>query len=275
MRHGDDGRLMAYLDGELAAGEASSLGAHLGRCGVCTGALERLRTERFVVSTALASMQLDAGPIGPRVRTAVLARLAAPGTRPAGAGARGVRPPRARPDRLPWLRRTAAWGPRSRALQAAALVLLFASGAAALAVPGSPVRQWLTGLRGDPEATPARAPSAGEEAALAESGVRVGPSGGRIRIALELPPGAELLVTFLEGENAALFAGPGTRFEGGEGFLRATAAAGPVRVELPLGLVEVSLEVGGRPYLGVRDGRIELAVPAEERSDTMVTFRIP
>lgn len=54
MRCADEGRLRAYLDAELAAGERDDLAAHLGACPDCAGQLATLREETAAVSTLLA-----------------------------------------------------------------------------------------------------------------------------------------------------------------------------------------------------------------------------
>ncbi|MFN8537684.1 MAG: zf-HC2 domain-containing protein [Thermomicrobiales bacterium] len=55
MRCADEGRLRAYLDAELAAGERDELAAHLDACPDCAGQLATLREETAAVSTLLAA----------------------------------------------------------------------------------------------------------------------------------------------------------------------------------------------------------------------------
>jgi hypothetical protein len=55
MRCADDGRLRAFLDAELVAGERDDLAAHLDTCPDCTDRLATLREETADVSTLLAA----------------------------------------------------------------------------------------------------------------------------------------------------------------------------------------------------------------------------
>jgi hypothetical protein len=61
---------------------------------------------------------------------------------------------------------------------------------------------------------------------------------------------------------------------GSDGLLEATSA-GPVRVDVPRTVPEVSLEVGGQLYLRVRGGLLDVIAPTTGRSDTQASFRIP
>src|SRR4051812_30747084 len=55
MRCADEGRLRAFLDAELAAGERDDLATHLDACPDCAGRLAMLREETATVSTLLAA----------------------------------------------------------------------------------------------------------------------------------------------------------------------------------------------------------------------------
>jgi hypothetical protein len=93
-------------------------------------------------------------------------------------------------------------------------------------------------------------------------------------VSLNLPPGTDLRVVLVEGDRATLFANPNTRFRSADGVLEATVPAGPVRVELPRGEVDVSLEVGGRLYVRAHNGDLLLGAPATDSSDAEFSFRI-
>src|SRR5690606_38720462 len=117
-------------------------------------------------------------------------------------------------------------GLRARLAQAAVLVLLLAGGAAAL-LPGPPVRRPLGGVDAG---TGPLAPDAPAIAAQeSEMGVRADPAAGRLRVALDLPPGTPLSVSFVDGERAGVFAAPGARFRSADGELEAAVSEGPVR----------------------------------------------
>jgi len=266
VKHEDIGRLMAYLDGELPMGDAASVEAHVGSCADCADALQALRAEGRSLRLALGTLDRDAALAGAAAGERVRARLAErtrPTLRRAGAPSPTLHQPR--------------WRLRSRTLQAAALVLLMAGGVSALVIPGSPLRHWLEGGPTVEKAAPAAEimafPEPEEE--LPRVGVRTASSGGRIRIALELPSGTSLRVTLVQGDTAAVFAPQGAGFRQADGLLEASATSGPVHVEVPLGADYASLAVGERLYLSVQEGRAELGVPAESRSGTEILFRIP
>jgi anti-sigma factor RsiW len=257
MKHEDEGRLMAYVDGELARADADAVEAHLGRCTECARSATRLRAEEERIRRGLS--QVDVASAQRRVRERLLGH------------ARGPRaaPPHRAPVRRPhWLR-------RNYALQAALFVLFLAGGASAL-VPGSPLRRLLERESdGDPSPPPALTPQSEEAAvALEQVSVSAAPAAGRLRVSLNLPPGTDLRVVLVEGDRATLFANPNTRFRSADGVLEATVPAGPVRVELPRGEVDVSLEVGGRLYVRAHNGDLLLGAPATDSSDAEFSFRI-
>jgi hypothetical protein len=100
------------------------------------------------------------------------------------------------------------------------------------------------------------------------------PANGSLRVVLDLPPGTELRVSFVEVDRATVFAAPDTRFTRATGLLEAAVPEGPVRVELPRGAADVSLVVGGELYLRIQNGRFEMPVPATDSSNAEFSFRI-
>jgi anti-sigma factor RsiW len=268
MNHEEDGRLMAYLDGELSATDAGALEAHLGSCADCKESASRLRAESGRVREALPELDVDATGATRRVRE----RLAQ--------HAREI--PAVAPSRTP-LRtshpaRRPSWIRRSRVLQAALFVLFVAGGASAV-VPGSPLHRWLMG--GGPEtdptaSTPAlmRAPAAESTAEQPQQSLSAQPAGGRLRVSLQLPAGTELSVVFVDGERATVHANADTNFLTADGLLQARVVSGPVRVELPRGAADVSLEVGSEPYLRMQNGQVTFREPVADSSDAEFKFRI-
>ncbi|HEX9887203.1 MAG TPA: hypothetical protein VGA70_11980 [Longimicrobiales bacterium] len=256
MTNPDEGRLLAYLDGELTAGEAESVEAWL-REDDGTGralALEAIRRCAATVTDLLA--HLDLPPPTARVRGALPRRAGA--SRDGRSGSH-------------WLRRS-GWA------QAAALVLLFA-GAGAAAMPGSPVRAFIArALAGeDSRGLVATEDSTSPAAVVEDVGVRVESAAGRLEIVLSgVPDGTPLAVTLVEGELAAVYAPAGTRFQSGDGRIvaavDATASGASLRVEIPRGTTLASLEVNGRMYL-VKDGdRLDLPGPSGDRTETEIRF---
>jgi hypothetical protein len=270
MIHEEEGRLMAYVDGELAGHERASVETHLGGCADCARTTSRLRAERSALSSALERVDADGAAAARRVREqlAQLGPSAAP-NRPAtpGRAAGPTRPPRKLPL-YAWLQR--------RGLQAALFVLFVAGGASAL-VPGSPLRRLIERGGGTPATAPTAAPEAEFAPARMETlqvTISAVPVAGRLRVSLQLPAGTALSVALTDADRATLFADPSSRFTSSDGLLQAEVLSGTVRVELPRGAADVSLEVGGQLYVRVQNGRAQLTMPAADSSDAELTFRI-
>lgn len=68
----DEGKLMAYLDGELSAEEREEIAAHVGRCDDCSARLDELAADRVAVSKTLAGLRpsADVVTLPPLVRPA-------------------------------------------------------------------------------------------------------------------------------------------------------------------------------------------------------------
>lgn len=133
------------------------------------------------------------------------------------------------------------------------MALLLAGGAAAAVVPGSPLRDWLFG------ADEALAPSVETAVAFAaEAGTRTALSGGAIEISLVLPSDGEVVILWTGTGRAGVF-GPGiTSFDSpDEGQMEARAAAGPVRIEIPIDVTRATLRVNGTAVLTIRGGTVE------------------
>ena len=88
-------------------------------------------------------------------------------------------------------------------------------------------------------------------------------------------PGTEIRVTWVPGSEAAVFAPVGSRFTSGEGRMEAVLASGPVRVELPRGIVPVFLEVNGRMFIRNTSAGLDVSGPVAERAHARITFRLP
>ncbi|MBW3534799.1 MAG: hypothetical protein KY453_06200 [Gemmatimonadetes bacterium] len=282
MKHPDEGRLQALMDDELAQDEARETGAHVDGCAECGRRLQAMSSRAANVASALAA--LDATPPAARVRQRVLLEAERRGV--AGAGGMGAHAPlrgrgadggadgspeRARraPSRR-WLGIPAEALPR-----AAAIALLLAGGAAAAALPGSPLRSWIAddGEGAAPEG--AEAAPAAIQAQSDEVGVRIAPAEGRLRIVLDgLPAGAEVLVTRISGAaTAGVYAPDGARFRSGDGLLEVGTQRGPVRVELPRNVVAI-VSVGGRVWVESDVSGLRTPGPLVERDDERALFRV-
>jgi hypothetical protein len=261
---------MAYLDGQLAAEELGRVGSHVENCPECQRAVDRLSAQKTRLHSLLGALDLDGSDAMARTVERFRQRRAS------------VAIP------FPAERRTAGSKPgrslllHRRQLAQAALFVLFVAGGVSALVPGSPVRRLIdrgqraTQQQETPPEAPALAPlSAPQAERAAEMRVRAGPAQGSLRVALQLASGSELIVALVDGDSASVAAPVDATFRGSDGLLEATAPAGPVRVDLPRGVADVSLEVGGRLYLRVRGGQLEVTAPTLGRSSAEVSFRIP
>ena len=285
MKHEEDGRLMAYVDGELVAEDARAVEIHVGDCPDCALATSRLRAEKARVRSTLSAVDVDVAAASRRVRERLRQRTRAAADESSrlrqSAASSHPRPATvspAQPRAVPSARGRASgfprrWILRTRTLQAALFVLFMAGGAAAL-VPGSPLRRWLQRDGSEAASTPARMQAPVEVAPLPQSSVSAVPAGGRLRIVLELPAGTELRVVPVNGERATVFADTETRFTSAEGVIEAAVTGGAVRVELPRGAGDASLEVNGQLYVRAQGGELRFTVPAADSSDAEVSFRI-
>ena len=277
MTHVSEGTLQAFLDGELAAGERAGVMRHLSSCGDCAAELETLRSAALELSGALG--WLDRAAPTDAAHAAIRVAAAAPATL-AFTPRIGLAAPR-----------RAMAGTR-RALVRAAMLVLGLAAAASAAIPGSPVRDWLTGtwqrLAGDAPAAapdtgsdvPAAAPAANGSPAGARAGglANILPLNGEIRIILESPaPGSRVRVRLVDAGTAAVYtfgAAADARFETGSGRVTVrNITGGEVRIDLPRSLSTALVTAGGRA-LAVKDAdSLRAVTPAVESSTGELVFR--
>lgn len=260
MTHLDDGQLLALRDDPTLVDEEHR--AHGGSCPTCLHAMDAARRQADDVSYALGALDHGTWNLH-EARERVRLRVSNASAREAGAASLPARRVRA-----------AAW----TVSRAAGLVLLTAAGLSAL--PGSPVRNWIQDrFAGDP---PASAPTAVEAAAAAPAaeaeavGVRLPVAAGPLSVVLRgAESGTEIRVRWVPAREAAVLAPVGSRFTSGAGRMEASLAPGLVRVELPEGVVPVSLEVDGRTLLRVTAEGVDVTGPVLSRSAAGITFRVP
>jgi hypothetical protein len=161
--------------------------------------------------------------------------------------------------------------------RAAGLLMVTAAGLSAL--PGSPVRNWASRVLAPEapevgtEAAPTPAPSSTEAEA---TGIRLAVPRGPLRVIVGgAEVGTVIRVQWVPGADAAVFAPAGSRFTSGEGRLEARVTSGTVRIEIPRGVVPVSLEVGGRIYLRSTAAGLDVPGPVTQQSASEIVFRIP
>lgn len=247
MTHLEDGRLRAYIDGELGPDGKAEIDRWIEEDETVRLRLEAMRERDRRIPALLAV--LDVPPPTERVRRAI-------------GEARGT----SRPSRRP--------GTRIRWAQAAALVLFLA--AAASALPTSPVRMWLS-ERVAGEAAQEAPADAATAVATPLTGTRIAPASDHVDIELTgLPPGSDIIVTLVASADAGLFVpveGSSLETFAARGRIRAALTAGPVRVELPTDVASATLTVDGRIYLSKDGSQLDLPGPVEERSQGRVHFR--
>jgi predicted anti-sigma-YlaC factor YlaD len=258
MNHTDSGALIAWLDGELPVEVRGELDAHLAECDSC-------RTELSGVQDLAQQFDDAIGLLNPRIPL-LSARVAIE--------------QQADRSRFRRSRRFMA-----ASLAKAAAITLLVAGAAAAAIPGSPVRKWVSDvvarIAGSRVETPVAvaAPTVAEPLPQEPAGPAVTvPTGGTIRVSIHaLPASASLTVKVVDRDGV---------------FLRALGANDPVRfvprsdasievfdvrtglvIELPKNLTSASIDVDGRPYY-TKDAAGERFVgPGAKPGNDGVTFR--
>ncbi len=262
MTHLEAGDLLALRDDPDAAADEHA--RHVEGCAACSRALEAARRQASAIASALDALEADIGDLE-RARRAVRLRVAEHSAQAAGGSSLPAR-----------ASRRAFWS----ISRAAGILLVTAAGLSAL--PGSPVRAWVEKLVSpgtEEAAAPEPRPTAKVTAAEvppAEAGLRISVAGGPVAVVLRgASPGTEILVTWIPGSEAALFAPVGSRFTSGEGRLEAALAPGRVRVELPRGFSPLSLEVDGSVLLRSTSQGLEVKGDVVERGDTGITFVVP
>lgn len=254
MEHLDDGALQAFLDGELAADEATAAQDHLAACQLCSATFESVRDASHQVAAALALLDREARP-----------------------GRIGLTPPSI-------TRRRWRWG--GVAVPKAAILLIAFGAVASATIPGSPVRHWLA-TRLEAPAPPIAldertASPAGVESTLAaspESGVSVEPVDGQLRILLTRPD-PELLVRarIVDSVRGGAYGIGGTaaaRFSTAAGTVEVIdAPAGELRIEIPRRATSASMIVDGRLYVIKEGERLRRAGAPATDAQAELVFRI-
>jgi hypothetical protein len=174
-------------------------------------------------------------------------------------------------------------------LPRAASIALLLTGAAVTALPGSPVRRWMA--RGWESLTEsAQTQSVVEEtvedvgdqtplssgAGIPETGAGMlaSPQGLEIWIH-DLPAEAEIRVVWVEGEEAWIYSGEGTRFNRETDRLEAFSPPGPVRVEIPRTLNQVVVGRNGAILLRKSGGELEIVGRVRQRTPSEIIFGPP
>jgi predicted anti-sigma-YlaC factor YlaD len=228
-QHVEEGRLQAWLDGELLGEEDASVAAHLEGCPVCRDAVRELEALGAAASAAISLLEVPAPDLD-----AALWEVRRRGARSRSAGHR-------------------------ERLAAAAVVVLLLGAGAAVAMPGSPLRNWLEAPAG-PEV--ASFP-VGEtpEAPSSALGVTVDLLDGSITVAFHQVPEAMVLeLEPVEEGRAGVYAPAASRFRTAPGRVEVTVS-GPgdvLRVRIPATTHRAEIRVDDRVVARVVDGDLLL-----------------
>jgi hypothetical protein len=248
--HPNDELIRAFLDDELEPRGRQDVVRHLDDCAACRGLVQVLRKRGEVVTAALG--HLDTPPPTELALASLKRRMES----------------------------TAR--PRSsyRSLARAAAVAFLMLGGAASALPGSPVRQWISSGwdrimgSGSPEEG-ALAPMEAPPPALTseEAGAGIGVAGGVVELRVDgLPEGEEVTVLLVDGDQAGIFGPASTRFRTEEGRVEAIATEGGIRIELPRGVRRATVVVNGVPYLRKSGDSLEILGPVRDSASSEIRF---
>ena len=247
MSHLTERAILELRDGVPVDADAR---AHLGTCEMCRTALAEAEARAADIASALTD--LDERFDVASARAAVRARLA---KREAAAGQR--REPRVR---------TSFW-----TLGRAATFLLLTTGALS-ALPGSPLREFISGREPQAPAPSALAPAVSVEPV----GMRMIIEDGPLVVELDqVPSGTTIEVLWVAGPAVTVLGARGSSFTSAEGRVRATITGGPVTVELPESISAVSLAVNGRMYLQRSAGGETVSGPVVGRDADRIRFIVP
>jgi Putative zinc-finger len=256
MTHLGEGTLQEMLDGELDPGARARAEQHLAACAECAEQVAELRGLGARASALLGLVE---------AHPPVLAAQAAFARHRRGGG---------------------ALAQARRALPRAAVLVLVLAGAAAAAVPGSPVREWVGRLAVEPRATeqpavtPPAPPVAVPEApaAPAPKAVSILPDGGRVRIVVsgsspELRVRARLS-SAPQAQVTATGAATTARFRTGPGRIEVVGAGpGEVVIDLPRSADAAVVEVNGRVFAAKDGSALRSLAPRVAGSAAEPVFR--
>jgi hypothetical protein len=249
--HPTDGLIRAFLDNEIEPAGRHEILAHLDDCAACQGVVQEVRSRDDRVTLALE--KLDTMPPTDFALAALKRRV----------------------------RETARPRFRIQGLGRAAAVALLLLGGAASALPGSPVREWISSgwdrITGGsaleegvtpPEDSPIPSP------ASEEAGAGIGVSGGIVELRVEgLPEGEEITVLLVEGDQAGIYGPASTRFRTEDGRVEAFVTEGGIRVELPRAVNRATVVVNGIPYLRKSGDSLEILGPVKDSAAAEIRFR--
>ena len=235
MMHVEEGVLQAYLDAEVTAGARAEIDKHLQSCSTCSAELHRMRSASLLFSSAIKQSDVVAPVLVAQVQFAAARKLEHKLTAPAAT-------------------------PR-RAFARAAMFIVGLAAIASAAVPGSPVRAWIStaltraGLIDAPQRSAGRAVT--DESPSVERGTPqptvffIEPVAGRVNVVLtSVKPAATVTVQPSDAARVEVeVSGAAARahFESTSGRLTITGVeGGTVVVKVPRSLPNATVDQDGK-----------------------------
>lgn len=233
MTHIEEGILQGYLDDEVTGSARAEIDSHLESCATCTAELDRMRKASQLFASALRGADVTPPMLGAQAHLVRARRTA-------------IAVPSATPR---------------RAFARAAMFIVGLAAVASAAVPGSPVRGWISnalaraGLLDQPQS--AAAPAGTEEAPAVErsgpesAGFFIEPADGRLRVVLtNVKPETQVTVQLTDAARAhveANGAAARARFRTGPGRLEVVGIeSGSIVVQIPRAIQDAIVEQDGR-----------------------------
>ncbi len=253
-----EGRIQAFLDGEMAGPDRESLLKEMARDSSLAAAVERQRARIEMITAALDEAfegdeaTLDIDMAWEVVSEAAAGAATAPRPRLALEEGGAEEPPVT-------TRRSSGPGGLPVSFAKAAALLLVATGVGAATVPGSPVRAWLSDWYG-----PERPASGALESPALETsgpelvGLRLPATGDPLEVSVAGRLTAPLRVSMTDGAELEVVAETGTRFATSRGRIDVSGVQGTLEVRIPRALAELRLTVGGETFLRKFGAEVEI-----------------
>jgi len=285
MGHLDEGLIQAFLDKETTGTESDRVRGHLATCAACQ---DQVRAhENRLERTGEALALLDSDPDLAVARSRALAWAASRGEGNNSAALSMGRETPEGPTRHPsnaWMPSKRFW--KSPSLARAASIALFITGAAVTALPGSPVHRWImdgwrsisgttdTGThQAEVEGDPSGAAQEDLPSRLQETGASILPGEDGVEIWIQgLSAAAGLTVLWTDGDQVRVFSGEGTSYRTAAGRLEASSPTGPVRIEIPRAVRDLTLGANGTTLLRKVGGSLEVVAPTLSQTAQEIRF---
>lgn len=234
MNHIEQGELQAYLDSEATLGARSQIDSHIKTCESCTHELNNLRAAASLFTSALRGTDAQAPTFA--------AHAAVSAARGGG-----------RPRRFAFSR---------VALSRAAVLLIGFAALASAAIPGSPMRGWITtalrtiGIGTHIETV--SAPPAGSvpvapanQTAAGPATLSIQPIAGRVRVVLsDVDPAATIHIRVIDGDRVVIQASGAAahaRFRTGPGSAELIGVGkGEITIDLPRAATDARVKADGK-----------------------------